>query len=120
VKPTPVWPASLPTYVLAGSFKAKDQDGAIRFQPERGEPLARPGSTAVVTVMSGAFLVTSEELDVLNAFYREDTAMGSVEFDLPDPRTGEFARFVFTEAPQIEDASGPDLYRVTLSLMRLP
>lgn len=116
----PVWPNTLPQRPLAQGFRKTFGDGAIRNQMDSGPPITRKRFTATVKPYQMTFRLTAAQVDILEAFYETDCAMGAIAFQLADPLTGATRRFVFTAPPEIQPAASRIKFDASLRLEALP
>lgn len=125
VAPPPVftvsgtWPVSLPTNVLQNGYRERQPAGsAIRTPMEVGPAKQRNRFTAINLPIVCTFEMTSAQLDIFWAFYRDTLGNGAGLFDgLPHVRTGATVmhRFDISQPPEAQ-ADGWDSYLVTVQL----
>lgn len=118
------WPESLRQFPRRESYAGGPVDTRVRFDPERGQPIFRAGTTADPEVWQATFPnLTQADLLVFRAFYRDDLARGTLSYSWRDPVYGDAALWKIlgdgTQAFNIV-ARGADRHDLTLRLMRLP
>lgn len=116
-----IWPELLPQKLLREGNSEGLGDGLIETQPDQGPPISRPRSTAVTRPLAGAINCSGAQLDALIAFYNVELAMGALPFTFPAPRGGGSLLVKFLKGSQPTwSETGPDVYRVPISLLILP
>ncbi len=115
------WPSSIqlrPSVRYSGG----PMDNRGSFQPEIGEPVERPRTTANPELFEVAFEDLSvTDFAVFKAFFRDDLANGSNRFIWRDPLTDDPAwfRIVKNNPPyQMTAASGGDFVQLSMQVMR--
>lgn len=114
-----VWPASLPSSLLANGYSRQKGDQTIRTQMDAGPAKVRRRFSAAPTEVSGSMIVTMAQIGTLQDFFDQTLAGGSLPFDWADPVDGAVVSWRFT-APPSSAALGASLFRVSLSLEILP
>lgn len=118
------WPASLPQSLLA-SLSVKPQPGKVRSTMDTGPAKQRARFTATVVEYDGSLLLTGTQLAALRTFHDDTLGQGAASFDWIDPDTDVAATLRFRDAPtwtlvRADDTPGSRLYRVSMSLEKLP
>ena len=87
------WPASLPC--LMHDAQETRQDGSIRTDMSAGPQKARRRFSAVSRAVTVTLVLSPDQRSVLDTFYAETLAEGSLSFDVADPFGGSLvaARF---------------------------
>jgi hypothetical protein len=98
------WPATLPQKFLVDGYSEAPPDNSSRHDPDEGAALARKKYTAAVGKLSGKMLMTSDQVEILDEFFR--TYGGFTEFVFPKPRTGATITCRMTEPPQYTPHGG--------------
>ena len=116
------WPATLPTEVDSASYSenygvlilSTPMDAGVAKRRRRGN---KP------RVLNVSFIMTNTQITTLETFIN-DTIKGTARFDFPNPRTGVVAEFRIVPNGDGELFSisyfTPTLYRVSLSLEKMP
>jgi len=115
------WPTTLPQSLHQNGFQYRVPDGSIRTDMDTGKAFQRRRYTAAVEPFSGKIWVTQAQYASLLDFWKNTTAMGSLEFDWKHPITGDPAtiRFISNEPLSVKPLSG-DQYEVNLNLEVIP
>jgi hypothetical protein len=114
-----VWPISLPQRMNANGFTETLPDLALRTEMDAGPRKARRRFTTGSTAIEGSVTLRASQPALLEAFYRDTTAGGTLAFDWTHPRTGALASLRFTAPPAFAPVAG-DVWRATLKLEVLP
>ncbi len=93
------WPAELPAYLLRDGYSESRQEGTVRSNMDQGAAKIRGRYTATVLNITGTVQLTLEQTSVLDAFYRDDIARGSLPFNWFHPRTREAVSMRLVKAP---------------------
>lgn len=107
------WPATLPQKFLVDGYSEAPPDNSIRHDPDEGAALARKKYTAAVGKLSGKMSMTSDQVEILDEFFR--TYGGFTEFVFPKPRSGAALTCRMKAPPQYVPAGGV-WWDVTLTL----
>ena len=112
----PVWPATLPQELNPRGHREDLPDNLIRSSVDAGPEKRRRRVTAAVRPLVGRMIMTSSQLDVLEAFFRSDIGDAALSFDFPTPRDpGATLTVVFSSPPSWTNPGG-DNYDVTLEM----
>jgi hypothetical protein len=114
----PAWPGSLPQAPLLGATE-KFPDNLIRTKMDTGPDKVRRRFTAGVTEVAFPLLLTAEQADDLDTFFRATLKDGSLRFDFRHPRTGAQVEMRFLAPPELRLLT-PSKYRATLRMEILP
>jgi len=95
------WPTGLPQKPLNQGFGAGIDSGRVSSQPEHGPRQYRRRFTATEDPYSVRYRMTFSQWETLKTFYKITTYNGSIEFDWPDPITGNTISVTFEEPPSI-------------------
>lgn len=113
-----IWPASLPAPAL-NTLQESPPDNSIRSNMDKGPAKIRRRTTANVRPLQFTMALDPDLVDVLDAFYDEDTYSGSIAFTFTHPRTGESVQARFTSPPQYSESEGV-IYNATVQLEIMP
>lgn len=83
----PVWPTSLPQYVLESGYNEKTQDQMIETQMEAGPVKVRRRYTKPIVVINCSMMMTAAQAVTFETFWQVTTAGGTIKFDWVHPRT---------------------------------
>ena len=117
------WPGTLPQKPAAGSWSGGPQNNVIAFEPELGDDITRRRGSAVGYEYSGRFsALTLTQLNTFKTFYETTLSDGNDTFTWTDPVYGDSATWRITGGapPYTITEVGPDLYDLSLSMVRLP
>ena len=115
----PQWPATLPPLNEISGFNERQPKNTLRTPMDAGPAKVRRRFTAGVRPLQGRMLMDADQIEILDSFYINDLASGSLKFDITHPRTGAAASARFVEEPDWTHLSGP-YYTVALQLEILP
>lgn len=118
----PVWPISLPQLVNVGGFKESYAQGAIVTAMDAGPPKMRRRFTAVPKNFDVSLTMDSDQVDTLQAFWKDTCAMGAIKFDWVEfraPATPKTYSFIPGKEPQIS-AQDSEIFSVSFSLLQWP
>jgi hypothetical protein len=89
---------------------------------EYGPPKRRRRSTAGIRTIKCRLALTTEQVDILDAFFLSDLAGGALTFEWVHPRTRVLSTLAFTECkpPVYNDAGGGEKFYADFSLDILP
>lgn len=91
----PVWPPTLPTYVLEQGYEENLPDNNLESQVDSGVPKIRPRYTALMQMFKYTVLMDADQSDTFEAFFNTTLATGSLPFDWVHPRTRVACTFQF-------------------------
>lgn len=112
------WPAQLPAPAL-NSFSESLPNNTIRSSVDVGPAKVRRRTTANVRPISFVLKLTSEQWDILEDFFLNDTFSGSDSFDYTHPVSGLGLTARFAEPPSRQDVEGV-VWNAAISLEILP
>jgi hypothetical protein len=115
-----IWPVDLPQTVDQDGYKEARLPNAVRSQVDQGRPKARRRYTASIKSFTVSLLLDEDQTEILDEFYDDTTAAGSLEFDWVDPRTNEAAVVQFWGDPPAIATAGGTLYKATFQMIILP
>lgn len=101
-----LWPASLPQSLTIASHDEVDRDNLVRFQPTSGPPQLRRVATAVSRNVNGSLVLTYEQLDILQAFFRDTLKSGALAFEWKNHITGNVCSYLFRSPPPMRVLGG--------------
>lgn len=82
----PVWPGSLPEYVLQSGYGEEKQDQALRQPMEGGASKTRRRFTARFDLIDIRLMMTNEQVTLFETFYEDTLKGGTLNFDWVHPR----------------------------------
>ncbi len=113
----PVWPSTF--CPLLNTLQESPPENTIRSTMDKGPAKVRRRTTANIRPLSFRLFLKPAQLQVLEAFYSEDTYSGVDAFDFIHPRTKEAVSARFAQPPSWQERSGIG-YEVSVSLEILP
>lgn len=124
-----VWPATVPTRMIPGTYREKMERFVDTFQPEQGPPIEGVSGSVANDIVTWEQFLTHNEWTALKTFYRTTLNHGTEYFTLTNPQSGSSETFQFTAEPEAADiaaqvhAQTSDLkrlltYRVSIALRR--
>ena len=114
-----VWPVTLPTAPLVAGFEESPPDLCVRTQMDAGPAKVRKRYTAGVRDFSAAFVLTTAQLAIFDAFYLTTCNGGATPFDFTHPRTKASISVRFAGRPKYASAS-TTRWHVSVPLEVLP
>lgn len=111
------WPDTLPKTLLLEGLSATRKSSVVRTQMDAGPFKTRRRYTSSVKNYKGKMLLTHEQRNELERFYREQLADGVLRFLFTDPLSLETGEFRFLE-DYTENSLGGH-FEVQMSLERL-
>ena len=115
----PTWPASLPQDVSSQNYKENPPDTLLRSAVDVGIAKQRSRTTGAARPITATLLLTLDQVETLDDFYKNELGFGALSFDWKHPRTNVPSTFRFTSVPTYPAASSIT-FRVTLPLEILP
>ena len=112
------WPAALPDCPIADGYTENPQDNRLRTDMSAGPVKMRPTSTVIVIDMSVSYLLSPDEVLILDNFYKEDCNFGTEKFQWIHPRTREVVTARFASPPSYSYNDGQ--YAVSWDMEVLP
>lgn len=113
------WPNTLPEYPTASGYGRLIQSRKISFETETGAPKERNRSTAVPDLVKERYVLTSQQFQDLETFYRTTTKGGVEPFSKRNPETKSLDLYQFDG-----NLGEPNIiagwYEVVINLKRLP
>lgn len=113
------WPLTLPPAPLAEGFRETVPNTVIRTEMEQGVPKVRQRTTAGVRKMAMAFILSKAQVAILDGFFTETVAGGSLSFGFSHPRTEESITCRFRQPPEYAALNG-EFFRAAIELEILP
>lgn len=114
-----IWPATLPPPAL-NTMQEVAPNNSIRSSMDKGPDIVRRRTTANVRLINFSMNLSPEQTDVLDDFYTNTTASGSLSFTYTHPRTGQVFEARFRgDPPQYNEREGM-LWVAQVSLELLP
>lgn len=116
----PVWPASLPQNGLSGAVSIARDNNSANFQPEIGPAKIRRRGTMAGFQFSETFTLSDVDMKVLDAFWKDTLADGTLTFDYKDVISGNTETFSFQGRPMGISHKTLNAWTVTAQLYRFP
>ncbi len=119
----PTWPATIPQKPGAGKWQGGPQNNVVTFQPDVGEPIQRRRSSAIAHVYRATFVgLSGSELSTFKTWFEGTLYDGTLAFDWVDPIYGGTAswRIVADDPPYTVVDVGPDIYDLSMQMMKVP
>ncbi len=106
------WPTTLPKPLISG-YQEGEPRLSIASQTDIGPPKVRKRATVGIAPITMQFIMTSDQIDIFQTFYRDTTAAGSLPFQMTHPRKGTTVNILFNpeQAPNWTALSA-NLFRV--------
>jgi hypothetical protein len=122
--PDPIWPITVPSEPLQGSYAEKFTPKLSIFQPDVGPPTTLRKTTLRSAALECSFRMTGAELDLFLDFFHEDLEGGALTFVWTNPVYGQPLRYRFDPAspPQWEArgaGTGGITFHVRAAMFRL-
>lgn len=112
------WPGTLPQLVDQSGYSESPPNILLRSTVDSGPAKSRRRFTSGVRPITCSMILTAAELEILDAFYIDDMASGSLTFTWVHPRTQDAATFRFTKPPTYSPFGAS--YQVSLELEIMP
>jgi len=112
------WPVTLPQYPLQEGYSETARKNAIRSQMEQGPAKTRKRYTAAVRRFGITLFMTTAQVEIMDAFFEDDLAFGSLSFTWVNPRTQAAATCRIINEPAYVP-SGPN-WKVQFEMEILP
>lgn len=113
------WPDTLPAAPLAEGFRESAPHTAIRTEMDQGIAKVRQRATTGIRKMAMAFVLGRAQVAILDGFFTETVAGGSLPFGFFHPRTGESVICRFRQPPEYASLNG-EFFRAAIELEILP
>lgn len=110
------WPVTLPSSPQINSLSGGAVDDILRTKNDAGPPMARNRFTGVVYKYQFSLMVSLAQLEILDAFWRDDIGKGSLPFDFPDPVFGTTRSFTLDQVYTVQSVAAIDYYLVSMSI----
>lgn len=112
-----MWPTSIPQLLRLDGQKAQRKNNVIRTQMDAGPSKARKRYTVSEKLFEGTIIVTEEERQILENWYRDTLGDGTLRFAMKDPQSLQLSEFRFTE--DYTEVSLEGLWKITMKLEKL-
>lgn len=112
------WPA-IQSSPSIGSLTYQDEDNVLRTQNDVGPPMKRKRFTAFLRHFSFDIIISKDDVETLDTFYKDTLGMGVGEFNFTDPVSGNTEVFNFDSPPAVASVAAIDYYNVNLKMSRL-
>lgn len=120
----PVWPSSFPQRPRRLNWTGGPKDERVRFEPDRGPPLERLGSTAITEEFSATFQnFSTAQRAGFRTWFADDLAQGVQWFAWRDPVLNDVSLWKITAgggAAYSFAAKGAGWHDLTIRLIRHP
>ena len=118
---TAAWPDTLPPPFRIPGKQEAIPDGRLSTGNDRGPPKFRPGSSALGRPFAASWRMNAAQLDILEAFVRDDLQMGTLPFTIGAARGDDIwlVQFAQNGLPSWNNIGG-DRYNVAASLLVMP
>lgn len=116
----PPFPGGLPQCFLQQGFVYGPVESTHRFAPAAGLGKARRKALVESWKLSGQFIVTLDQKNLLDSFVKDVLRNGSLPFTKVDPIIPTTIYIWRFSSPQAYVPYGPERYITTLDLERLP
>lgn len=116
----PVWPASLPEFGVSGGVAIARDNNSKSFQPEIGPAKIRRRGTMAGFQFPETFALSDVDMKVLDAFWKDTLADGTLTFDYKDVISGDTVTFGFQGRPLGISHKTLNAWTVTVQLYRFP
>lgn len=113
------WPNTLQQKLLVSGFSIEPRDNTISTTMDVGPAKKRRRTTDVIDDISGSIHLDMSEYTTLMNFYKNDTASGTLPFDVLHPITEVPVQARFTSTPKTTPLGGRK-FIVTMSWEILP
>ena len=118
----PTWPATIPQKPRVSDYQEKRSGNVVRSNPAAGPIRTRRRYTARAPVFQASYeLEGPDEYNALRAFWDDELADGSLQFELPSPNpydTGTIT-VIATDDLMIRPLGGL-MWQATLKLQEVP
>lgn len=114
------WPVSLPQKMESSGYNEKPRTGVVRTSMDVGAAKMRRRYTGIITDISGSIKLTRAQAGILDAFFKNDLASGSLPFTWIHQRTGDAVTMRFVEPPQYAPEARGLYWSASLTLEILP
>jgi len=111
------WPAGLPATLRLDGLRGQYKDPVIRTDMDAGPTKARLRYTRPPKHYSGTMILSGEQRNMLDYFYRITTRYGALRFNFTNPQTLEIREYRFKAPPDESSADGR--WNVALQLEEL-
>lgn len=115
----PVWPTTLPDYVLENGYQEQFPKNTVETDMESGPIKIRRRFTKVFRKFQVAMVMTASQASTFEIFYYTTCGSGSVSFDWVHPRTRAAMTMRFTQPQPTFQPFGGNYVRVSFSLMEV-
>jgi hypothetical protein len=114
----PLWPSELPTSPLVNGYNRSLTDTRLRTSNQSGAEKVRNRYTAAVENIMEPYVLTVEQKEALETFYKSTLKNGALRFVKKEPESGNDREYRFVNPLSFVKA-GP-YYTTTLSLEIMP
>lgn len=112
-----LWPDFLPQVLRLEGLQGQRKSNVIRTSMDAGPQKQRRRYTVSTKNFNGTILVTEEQRRLLEDFYENTIASGTLRFIMKDPQTLELCEFRFREDYQEEQVDG--LWKISMPLEKM-
>ena len=111
------WPLELPQIMRLEALKAQRQSSVVRTETDAGPSKQRQRYTVATKFFSGTIIVNEQQRRILENWYINSLANGTLRFVMKDPQTLEDKEFRFTQ--DYSEDSNDGLWTIGLSLEKM-
>lgn len=115
---TPEWPSTLPSSPLVAGYNRSLTDTRLRTQNQSGADKMRNRYTAAVENVTEPYVLTVEQKEALETFYKSSLKNGSLRFIKREPESGNDREYRFVSPLTFTKAG--IYYTITLNLEIMP
>ncbi len=112
----PLWPATLPAFVLQQGYQETVVDGTIETPVDAGPVKLRRRWTGDNTLITWSVGMTPSQYDTFLAFFKTTLAWGSLPFDWVQPRSQAVTTFRFRKPAPKMTMDSPMQYTVQMNV----
>ena len=114
-----VWPNTLPGSPLLDNFREIAPKTSIRTDMEQGPAKVRQRTTAAIRMLQLTYLMSKDQVAILETFYLATLQGGSGSFSFVHPRSNATVSCRFIRPPEYGSGNG-NFFKVMIELEVLP
>jgi hypothetical protein len=114
--PNPVWPGTLPIYVLEGGYNEQSAPNTVESEMDAGPKKSRRRYTATFERFGLSIACTADQAETFRTFWKSTCASGTIPFDWVHPRTRAAMTFYFRNPPPQYVVFGGTNVRISFTL----
>lgn len=115
----PVWPVTLPEYVLESGYNEQFPKNTVETEMESGPMKTRRRFTKIFRRFQVSMIMTPEQAATFEEFYFSTCGSGTIAFDWLHPRTRDPMSMRFTNPPPVYQPMNGFYVRVAFNLMEV-